>query len=344
MTGQWIAVLLLAAGPAGAEATDEPLWAAPPALAPCPGIEVTADPQAAGVKLTFRKPGEERRLLAVEVPAARRAGGAEALDFVYSLRLQGGVAKPVVVVFGKGGGVWYHTGARPLEAGTRRLARLRLKSLRKAAFSRGGGDAPDWANVEKLWLGVVLDGKAAGELTLHGAAMTDRPYRPTGPLAIACTSAKLWSIGKDAAATAKATSAKGAPGGAACVRIDYAFPGGRHMYMVPTVPVGAGEPDGYRALRLTYRATLPDGIAGLLVMLIEAGSSQYAAEPAPPASEQWRTLTIPLTSFRLGRWSKDANGRLDPAEVRSVAVGVHGVARGTAAKGTIEVAKIEFVP
>ncbi|HUS93105.1 MAG TPA: hypothetical protein VM695_14700, partial [Phycisphaerae bacterium] len=134
------------------------------------------------------------------------------------------------------------------------------------------------------------------------------------------------------------------PGGGACVKIDYAFPGGRHMFVVPTVPVGEAELAGYRALRLTYRATVPEGIAGLLVMLIETGGAQYCVEPAPPASEQWRTLTIPLADLRLGRWTKDANARLDLDDVRSVAVGIHGTATPARNRGTIHVAKIEFIP
>jgi len=308
------------------------------------GMEAEAKAASGATTLAFRKAGEERRLLAVEVKAPAAAPEAKALAVTYSLAIEGGEARLAVVAFEKDGAAWFRTAPRPLGAGKGLEARLPLKAFGKAAFSRGGGESLDWAKVEKLWIGAVLDGKASGELGLHRAAMTDEPYRPTAPLALPCTPARRWQVGKDKDATATAADAEEGPGGGACVKIDYAFPGGRHMFVVPTVPVGEAELAGYRALRLTYRATVPEGIAGLLVMLIETGGAQYCVEPAPPASEQWRTLTIPLADLRLGRWTKDANARLDLDDVRSVAVGIHGTATPARNRGTIHVAKIEFIP
>ena len=70
----------------------------------------------------------------------------------------------------------------------------------------------------------------------------------------------------------------------ACMKVKFTFPGGRHMYMVPTTSVPETDLDGYRALRFKYRAVLQEGLQGLLVSLHEADGSQYVATPAPPVS------------------------------------------------------------
>ena len=319
-------------------------WAGQSRLAPTAGVETTLKAEGTALKIGFRKVGDERRLLAAEVDSLKRSPEAKALAVTYSLRVEGGEARLALVVFAKSGAVWFKTGSRPLEAGKAVEARLSLKALRKAEFARGGGKELDWQGVEKLWVGVVLDGKASGELVLHSAEVTDRPYRPTKPLMVQCADPKQWSIARDPAATAAATAAKDALGGGACVRIDFTFPGGRHMYVVPSVRMNEAELGGYRALRLTYKATVPKGIDGLLVMLIERDGTQYQAQPAPPGAAEWKTLTIPLKQFRRGGWSKDENDRLDLDDIRSVAVGVHGTARDAQARGTICISRIELVP
>jgi len=334
MTATKLACVLLAA--AG--------WTGRPKLVPPAGMEATLEAEGAKQKLRFRKAGTERRLLAVELDALPRTPQAKALCLTYSLRLTGGEARAALVAFEKDAATWFRLGARPLETGEKIEARLPLKALHKAAFSRDGGNAMDWDGVQKLWVGVVLDGKASGELVLHSAEITDRPYRPTRAMAIPCTDPKQWGLAHDPAAKAAVTAGNDAPGEAASVKIDFAFPGGSHMYVVPSVRLADVDLTGYRALRLTYKATVPEGIGGLLVMLIERGGAQYPAEPAPATTGEWRTLTIPLKSFHRGGWSKDDNGRLDLDDVASVAVGVHGTARPARARGAIHVAKIELVP
>jgi len=88
--------------------------------------------------------------------------------------------------------------------------------------------------------------------------------------------------------------------------------------------IGAeAEWGGYRGLQFTYKATLPAGnptLQGLLVSLHERDGSQYYASPAPPPAADWKTMTIPFTSFKLGEWSKDENGRLDVDQIASVSI------------------------
>lgn len=343
-------VALAAALGQAAEPVTTPLGGekGPAGLALVQSAGMKADVKRTGraLRVTFAKSGEERRLLAFAArPAdAARLAAAKTLAVRYSLRLTAGAARLALVVFEKGGAAWFGVSARPLAAGDGLEERLRLRSFRKVAFAPGGGKDVDWTHVERVWVGLVLDGQAAGTVELHGAEFTTEPYRPARPLVVPCAAAALWSIAKDAAATAKVTAAKDGPDGSACARIAFAFPGGRHMYVVPTVRPGGAELAGYRAMRLTYKAALPKGIPGLLLMLIERGGAQYFVEPPPPAAADWKTVTIPLDRFRLGRWSRDDNGRLDLNDVRAVAVGVHGTAAEREAKGTIRVADIRLVP
>jgi hypothetical protein len=126
--------------------------------------------------------------------------------------------------------------------------------------------------------------------------------------------------------------------------VEFNFSGGRHMYMVPSVNAPAADLGGYSGLELTYRASLPEGIDGLLLMLGEQGGAQYYADPPPPAAADWTTLTVPFSAFRLGSWTQDANGSLDLDRVQSIAVGVHGTAAGEGGPGVLYVTGLRFVP
>ena len=233
---------------------------------------------------------------------------------------------------------------RPLEAPELCEVRLPLASFRRAAFAQDEDEEIQWSQVERLWLGLVLDGPAEGTLALTRAVLTDEPYRPTAPLKVTNGAPGNWSVAHDRAATAKTTTPAEGPDGKPCMRLDYAFPGGRHMYVVPSTPLPEAELEGYGALRFTYKATLPEGIDGLLVMLMERDGTQYFADPAPPASDEWKTITIPFASFQRGTWSPDENDRLDLNDVGRVAIGLHGTTTETQGKGTIWAADVQFVP
>ena len=164
----------------------------------------------------------------------------------------------------------------------------------------------------------------------------------TRPFAVPFADRKLWSLSHDPAATLTVAHVDE---GRACSRIDFVLPGGRHMYAVPSVRLPELELSGFSGMRLTYRAALPKGIDGLLVMLIErSGGTQYYADPAPKASGEWTTVTIPFERFQRGSWSKDDNDRLDLDAVLSVAIGVHGTTAEAQGKGAIWVSEITFVP
>jgi len=68
------------------------------------------------------------------------------------------------------------------------------------------------------------------------------------------------------------------------------------------------------------------------------------AEAAPPATDEWTTLTVPFSDFVLGGWSKDDNGRLDPERINQVMIGLHGAATVDRAEGAIRFLDVEFVP
>ena len=116
------------------------------------------------------------------------------------------------------------------------------------------------------------------------------------------------------------------------------------MYVTPWLSFSPGRLVGYGSLRLTYRASLPAGIDGLLVMLGERNGCQYVATPSPPESEEWRTEEVPFDAFRLGNWSSDPNGRLDLPEIDKVYVACHGTADSGGGQGTIQVKEVVFLP
>jgi len=312
---------------------------------PAACIEARLAKSADGVQVAFAKSGEERRFLALERETDGVAADAKALSVRYLLRLTRGNAPRLgLLVFERDGGAWFKVGAMPLAVGEAAEARLPLRSLRKAEFSLGGGEEVRWPQVAKLWLGLLLDGPAEGTLELGEVHFTAEPYRPPGPLRVPVEGVGLWSVGKDPAVQAELTLPPDGPDGKPCMKFVFAFPGGRHMYALPTLALPEIELDGYRVLRFTYKVTLPKGIDGLLVSLQERGHAQYYADPGPPASEEWRAATIPFDALKLGAWSKDENGRLDLGEVASVTIGLHGTAAEPKAGGIILVSEVEFVP
>jgi len=267
--------------------------------------------------------------------------------------LQAGPApKAAVMVYERGGGVWFKVHNRPVavsEAHGKALevctARVPVTGLKQAAFSTDASGKLEWSDVEKVWIGLVMDKPTRGAFQLVTAMLTDEPYKPTHPLII--TDGKKpgsWAVGKDIAAKATLTTPAEGPNGEKCMKVVFSFPGGRHMYMVPGVPVGDVEVEGYRALKFTYKAELPDGLKGLLVTLLESSGGQYVADPPPPASADWTTIEIPVAKLKKASWSRDPNNQLDMADVNKVNIGTHGTAKPKVAKGAIWVADVQFVP
>jgi len=327
-----LAIALLLVSGAAAAGGRVPLSGA--RLVPPAGMTASLD----GKRVTFKKASGERRLLAFESHLEGLVA-AKALEVRYSLQAKGGTARLAFLAYGASGNAWFRIGSRPLTAGDALEARLALRSWVEAEFGRGDGKAFAWRDIGRVWFGIVIDGPAKGTFDLTDAALTSEPYRPTRPLAVPSADPKLWNLSHDRAATLTLAAEAGA------MRADFTFPGGRHMYAVPSVRLQELELSGYAGLRFSYRATLPKGMGGLLVMLVErGGGTQYIAEPAPAASADWTTVTIPFARFKRGSWSEDDNDRLDLDDVRAVAIGAHGTTPERPGKGSIRVRDIVFVP
>ncbi|MFQ6098580.1 MAG: hypothetical protein ACE5O2_12710 [Armatimonadota bacterium] len=320
-------------------------------LAPTGGVKGTltrsASPEGgAAVRIAFTKNSEERRLLAIEARPEGDANGAKAVARRYRLQLaKGEPPRFAIVLFDRDGGAWFKVGFEPLVVGKWGDGRLSVASLRQAAFSEDRSGQLEWNNIQKAWFGLVMDGPARGTLELSQVRLTSEPYRPTRPLIITGgDDPGKWSVGKDPAVQATLTTPNEGPDGRPCMKFEFRLATGRHMYAIPSTPLPAAEVEGYRALRFTYKATIPDGIKGLLVMLGERGGAQYWADPMPPPSEDWTTITIPFEDFTLGTWTRDDNQMLDIEQVGRVFIGVHGTATGPDGAGTIWATDVQFLP
>jgi hypothetical protein len=343
--------LAFAIGGALARAADVPLipGAGDLQLVPLSGIQAKLEqgPDVAagepGVKVTFTKTGEERRFLALEARPAGDLTGAKALALQYRLQLKSGEGLRSALMVYDQEGAWYRVGANPLRVGELSELRIPVTGLTRTAFTPELAEELDWGTVEKVWFGAVIDGPAEGALEIREAYFTSEPYRPTEPIRVTGEGPGTWTLGKDAAVQATLTTPNEGPDGKPCMKLEFTFPGGRHMYCVPSTPVPEVELEGYIGLRFTYKASLPPGIEGLLVMLGESGG-QFVADPAPKRSDDWTTITLLFSDFQLGNWSKDDNGQLDLNKVSAVFIACHGTATGAGGPGTIWVTDIEFVP
>lgn len=297
--------------------------------------------------LTFDKPGEERRFLALAVPLPLKGdpAAARAVEVKYRLNLAAGQPpRLALIAWEKGGGAWYKLAAEPLVTGEEATGRLSVAALGQTAFSQDASGAFEWENLEALWLGVVIDGPARGTLELRQARFTSEPYRPSKPLRVTGDGPGQWTVVNDPAAQCKITTPNEGPGGRPCMRFDFTFPGRRHMYALPVVPLPPADLQDYRGVQFTYKATIPPGIRGLLVTLWEQGGAQYEGFPYPPPSDDWVTVTMPFEDFKLAGWTRDTNDRLDLDRLTNMVIGVHGSADADVGEGTIWVCDIEFVP
>ncbi len=296
-------------------------------------------------RLSFAKSDRSRRLLAVRAPVTRKLAGIRSLKMTYRVDLKEGHApKAVVAVFERDGAMWFHVLSQPLAVGRVAEVTIPCGSMRLAAFSRDESGQLEWSRVEKAWLGLVLDGPARGVLELHQLHFSTDPFRAAEPLPIPIDQPDKWNVGHDRRVKYTFQAVDEGPQGQKCLKLDFIFPVGKHMYLTPTIRLPECEIEGYSAIRFTYRALLPKGISGLLVTVGELDGSQYEAYPYPPPSQQWRTITIPFTNFRLAGWTRDENGRLDLGQLRRITIGVHGTATGDGGKGTVWIADLWLVP
>ena len=319
-------------------------------LAPIGGIEAkleqvpNADGDRTATKVTFKKADEGRRLLALEAKTERVPDDVKSVALRYRAELKSGEARLTALFFDQDGGTWFKVRLAPLEAGEFAESRIAIGSLKQAAYSEDESGELEWGNVNRVWLGLVIDGAAEGTFEVSEARLTDERYRADKPFRVAIDKPNQWSVGNDPAVKPLLTTPNEGPDGQACMKFEFSFPGGRHMYAIPAIPMPPAELEGYSALRFTYKAALPEGIDGLLTMLGERGGAQYYADPAPPATDEWKTITIPFTEFKKGGWSKDPNEQLDLGDVNCILIGLHGAAKGDTGSGTLWVTDVELVP
>lgn len=312
---------------------------------PLPGMTVTVETATLedGTRVRFDKPAEERRLLALQGVPEADCQGARALELDYRLEVTRGEApRLALVVFDGQGGSWYRVAGRPLAVGETRMARLSVVNLRPTAFSRVDEIEPDWSDIERVWVGGVIDGPAQGVLEVAGARLTDEPHVPTEPVRVTGDDIGRWSLSHDRAMTATLTTPDEGPDGRQCMKTEFTTPTGAHMYLLPTVTVVEPELEGYTSLRFLYRSGLPPDMR-MLIQLTERNGAIYYVERSGPWPDDWAVMTIPFEEFGAASWGpRDPNERLDIVDIRSVTIGSHGTPREP--EGFIMATDIEFVP
>jgi hypothetical protein len=344
--------LLLVAGPAGrAQEMSLPLCCTDgvlkPDLAPVSGVDarLSRTPVEQGgpsVKITFGKPGDERRFVALDMRLTASLSAFQALDMRVRVTLDAGLsARPALLAYESGGGAWFRTG-RSVSAGSEfRDLRMSLQAFREAAFSDDSDGVLDWGKINRIWIGILVDGRGTGSVEFARLTLTSEPFVPSEPVSLFSSDPAAWGISVDPAVEKTVDTVT--VDGATCLRLRFTFPGGRHMYLVPSQPVGEMEYSAYAGIRLTYKASVPAGIDGLLVSLFESGG-QFVAQHSPKATGEWMSVTIPFEDFKLPGWSKDNNGRFDVDLINRVSVGAHGTASGKGGAGEIVIKDIEVVP
>jgi len=336
-----IALVMLAVTAAFA-AVDVPLQNLRPAM--MSGFVAKATTSGGAVSFAFKKAGEERRLLAAEGVPAGNLSGALAAEIKYEVKLTTGDApRLAVIAWDKDGGSWYKVGARSVKTSGAGSGRLSTAGLSQTAFSTDASGQLEWGNVDRLWVGFIFDGPAEGTATISGVRLTDTPVVPTEPVALINCAGK-WSDGHDPAVKTTIGAPKEGPAGQDCFRYEFDVPAGKHMYACPNAPIIADDLEGYKALRMTIKGEIPQGMR-LLIQFGEQGGPMYFIEKqADQMPAAWTELTIPLSDFKWATWSpKDDNGQLDLAKLNMLSIGSHGVP-ANARLGTIEVCDVELVP
>ncbi|MCK5805832.1 MAG: hypothetical protein KAI66_23575 [Lentisphaeria bacterium] len=345
-------MLIVAATCAGAETLSLPICCGEAfvrmELAPAGGVRATLKrtEKKPGItpsaEISFEKEGAERRLIALATIPRSPLPAFKAAEIECRLTVDEGMSvRPAIVLYDDTGGSWCHVGDLTTPTTDFQTLRFAVLNPRATIFSEKGADEFQWERVTCLWIGFVVDGAGKGTASISSLKLTSEPFHPTEPIEVLRAVEGAWSISADKAVTKTQSLIKDEKG-VPCVRFEFAFPGGRHMYLVPRQSITEREYASYAMLRIEYKATLPAGIGGLLVSVFENGG-QFIAPP-PKATGKWETVDIPLSSFKLPSWSKDNNGVLEPSRVGAVGIGAHGTAAGKGGKGEILLRRIAFVP
>lgn len=337
-----LSALLLCGVTAAFAAVDVPLKDLK--LAAASGFQAKATASGGKVTITFTKTGEERRLLAVQGTPAGNPSGALAAEISYQVTLTKGEApRLALIAWDRDGGSWYKVSSVPVKLGEAGTGRISAAGLTQTTFSKDESGGLEWDGVERLWVGFIFDGAAAGTATVTGAHLTDNPVVQTQPVPLIKVDGK-WNDGHDPAVQTTITAPNEGPSGQPCFKYELNVPAGKHMYACPSTGVVAEDLEGYKALRFKIRAEIPEGMR-LLVQFSEQGGPMYYVErEAGQVPAEWTEMTIPLSEFKNASWGpKDDNGQLDLAKLNTLSIGAHGVPVN-ARLGYLEVCDVELVP
>ena len=305
---------------------------------------VGASPAGKG-RWAFRKTSLERRSLVCERQLAGAPAGTKTLIVRYSLQLKGGgAARLAVVAFEAGGGAYLGVSSGSLVPGEDLEEPIAMAAPPPAAFSEDLDGKCDWPKIERLWVGLVLDAPAEGAFALTNVAFSRDPWRPTRPVPLAVGPNGVWQLGHDPAVKATLTTPKAGPTGQRCMQIALTMPGGRHMWVTATRRSVPMDLTAFHGVRFRLNARVPKGSVRVLVTLAEPGREQHVFEPPAGPPDAWRTVTIPFAEFRHAAWSEKVDGKLDPARIASVTIGMHGTASEPVARGRLLVTDLQYVP
>ena len=337
-----LAVLAMLAVTMALAAVDVPLQNLKPAVTS--GFEAKASSAAGGVTFTFKKTGEERRLLAVAGTPGGNLSGALAAEVKYQVSVTKGEApRLAVIAWDKDGGSWYKVGARPVKTDAAGSGRISTAGLTQTAFSADASGQLEWGNVDRLWVGFIFDGPAEGTAAVAGVRLTDTPVVPTEPLPLIAVAGK-WSDGHDPAVKTTISTPNEGPGGKPCFKYEFDVPAGKHMYACPNTAITADDVEGYKSLRLMIKGEIPKGMRLLIQTSEQGGGTYFVEKQADQVPADWTAMTIPLTDFKAASWGgKDDNGQLDLPKLNTMSIGSHGVPEN-ARLGLIMIAEVELVP
>ena len=254
---------------------------------------------------------------------------------------EGQTARPCVMFVEKDGGCWCRIGM-PFTQNDFETVRVNLASLRQVAFSHDENGKFDWADVMEVFVGAVVEGKGDGVLSIRRIAMTNEKFVPSKPIVIKVPKAKEVSRSADPAAKVSVEDTE--VDGDHVLKETFKFPLGRHMYFTPSFRLPDLDYASYSGFRLTYKATIPQPIGGLLVTVSEGGG-QFIA-PSPKATSEWLSVELKFKDFKMAGWAKKKgdNPQLDVAGITSMMIGCHGTANGGRGEGDIWIRKIELIP
>ncbi|OGV82662.1 MAG: hypothetical protein A3K19_32575 [Lentisphaerae bacterium RIFOXYB12_FULL_65_16] len=336
----WVAATVLAGALCARAGAESQL--ADPKLVSSSGMTIKEIP---GAGLEFNKAGDERRLLAFAGRLDGSLDGAKTADVSFELKqTSGNPPRPVLVLYDAAGGAWFRVYAAGCGGVAQGNVRLSLNNWQRAVFSATDALAPTVDKITTVWVGFAFDGPATGTLRLVSTRFSDQPYVPAGPVRVTGDGAGQWNCNSDKDAKATVTTPSEGPGGKPCMKCEFEVPGGKHMFVTPTMPFANLDLEGMTTLRFKAIATIPAGMR-VLICLSEQNGCSYFCEPPPPwPAPDWGDMTIPLNQFKPAGWgAKDDNGQLDVPNITGMTIGTHGTPTA-AGKGLIQITDIEFTP